>query len=527
MRPLNTRPGRLAALVAGTAAAAALVLGSLVAAPAASSATLVTMGGVQPTGLTGVPQALQVTAALDPGTACGSILAPVATVYGTANGTTVQLGTATFANCLGSSTFQYTYQWVPSAATVWYIYATVSGTSSDAVRSAISPVPTTTVISAPATVKLGQAVNLTATVTAGAGAVFSPQGTVQFSVVGGSNIGSPVALNTATPSVAQIQWVPPTLGATSLIATYTPANAGTAGQNTTCGTSCTSAPDNVEVTSSGVNLYLSNPPGFSAGASSTLTAVVSVVPPSGTVNFTVNGAVLASNVPVQSNGQAQTRWTPPSPGQFVIAASWAGNGGLTGTAQETVSVGTAPAQADQIIITTSAGTTLTSGATYTVANATVITFTAQTASGSPVTFTGSGPCTITPTTFTATTGTGQCRLTASSPGGNGYGPATGTVTVNLVPGTQTAKLAAPQSGKVNVGKTITLEKASQGKTNAGQPITWSITKGKNSVCKLIFSDNGAVKLKMLKKGYCDVKAKAPAVSNQWSKFVLARTYQGV
>ncbi len=527
MRPLPARPGRLATLVAGTAAAAALVLGSVILAPAASAATLVTMGGVQPTGLTGVPQALQVTAALDSGALCGSILPPTATVFGTANGTTVQLGTATFANCVGDSTFQYTYQWVPSSATVWYIYATVSGTNSTAVRSAISPVPTTTVISSPSTVKLGQAVTVSATVTAGAGSLFSPQGTVQFSVVGGSNIGAPVALNTATPSVAQIQWVPPTLGATSLIATYTPANAGNAAQNTTCGTTCTSAPDLVEVTASGVNLYLSNPPGFSAGLSSTLTAVVGVVPPSGTVTFTINGAILASNVPVAANGQAQTRWTPPSAGQFVVAASWAGNGGVTGSAQETVSVGTAPAQADQIIITTSAGTTLTAGATYTVANATVITFTAQTASGAPVTFAGSGPCTITPTTFTANTGSGQCQLTASSPGGNGYGPVTGTVTVNLTPGTQTAKLAAPQSGKVNVGKTITLEKASQGKTNVGQPITWSITKGKNSVCKLVFADNGAVKLKMLKKGYCDVKAKAPAISGKWNKFVLTRTYQGV
>ncbi len=527
MRPIHARPGRLAALVAGTAAAAALVLGSVIAAPAASADTTVTMGGIQPTGLTGVPQALQVTAGLPSGATCGSIQAPAATVFGNANGTTVQLGTATFSNCIGGTGFQYTYQWVPSSATVWYIYATVSGTSSTAVRSAISPVPTTTVVSAPATVKLGAPVNLTATVTAGAGSLFSPQGTVQFSVVGGGNIGAPVPLNQATPSVAIAQWVPATLGATSVIATYIPANAGTAAQNAGCGTSCTSAPDAVEVTSSGVNLYLSNPPSFAAGASSTLTAVVSVVPPSGTVNFTVNGAALATNVAVQANGQAQTRWTPPAPGQFVIAATWAGSGGLTGTAQETVSVGTAPAQADQIIITTSTGTTLTAGATYTVPNATVINFTAQTASGSPVTFAGTGPCTITATTFTANTGSGQCKLTASSLGGNGYGPASGTVTVNLTPGTQTAKLAAPQSGKVNAGKTITLEKSSQGKTNAGQPITWSITKGKNSVCKLVFADNGAVKLKMLKKGYCDVKAKAPGVSGQWNKFVLARTYQGV
>ena len=526
MQPISFRRKRLSTALAASIAASALVLGAVAAAPSASAATTVTIGGVQPNGQVGVPQSLVITAGLPAGTLCGSVLAPTATVFGNANGTTKALGTATFATCISNTTFQYTYQWIPNAATTWYVYASVSGTSSESSRSAITAVPASTVLSAPATVKLGQPVTLTATVTATNGSLFSPQGTVQFGVLGGSTIGSPVALNQATPSVAQIQWVPAVLGSTNLIATFLPANSGTTAQNVTCATTCTSAPDNVQVTASGVNMYLSNPPAFAAGSASTLTAVVSVVPPSGSVTFTINGAVLASNVAVQPNGYAQTSWTPPAPGQFVVGASWAGNANLTGSAQETVSVGAAPAQSDRIIIVTADGSTLTAGTTYTVANGTVITFTSSTASGAPVTFTETGPCSITGNAFTVSQGNGSCQVTATSPGGNGYGPATASATINLVPGNQTAKLAAPKSGNVNVGKTITLEKPSQGKTNAGQPITWKVTKG-TSVCTLKFPSNGSVKLKVNKKGSCTVQAKAKAVSGQWNAFKITRTYKGV
>jgi hypothetical protein len=273
-------------------------------------------------------------------------------------------------------------------------------------------------------------------------------------------------------------------------------------------------------------MYLANPPGYVAGSPSVLTAVVSVVPPSGTVTFTINGGVIAGNVPVQGNGQAQAMWTPPAPGTYTVGAKWVGNGGLTGTAQETANVGSTPAATDQILIITATGTTLTPGATYTGANGSSITFTSSTSSGAPVKFAVSGPCSITGTTFTVKQGNGQCRVTASSAGGNGYGPASATVTVNLVPGNQTAKLAAPSSGNINVGKTVTLEKPSQGKTNAGQPITWKVTKG-TSICTLKFPSDGSVKLKVNKKGSCTVEAKAKAVSGQWKAYKTTRTYKGV
>ena len=483
------------------------------------------MTGVQATGTVGVNQYLFITTS-NPNTPCGSVQAAPVQVWGNANNNQILLGQATFQTCNGTS-FQYLYPWAPNQATVWYVWATASdGTQSAAQRSAINTGATNTTISAPNTVKLGQPTTITATVSAANGATFSPQGSVTFSIVGGSAIGS-ANLNTAIPSTASIQWTPAVLGSVSLIATYNPQNANTATANNNCGSSCASAPDTVQVTSTGVNVYLTNPPSLAAGVPSPITAIVSVVPPTGTVTFTANGSAFAANVPVQPNGQATASWTPPAPGTYTVAANWTGSNGVTGTSQETVAVATAPTQPDQIVIVTSAGTTLVPGSTYDVPNGTSLTFTSSTASGSPLSFTETGPCSLTSSTFSVSTGSGQCRITAASPGGNGYAPYTAVVTANLVPGTQTAKLAAPASGNINVGKTVTLQKSSQGKTNAGQTISWKITSGKGSVCSLSFPSSGAVKLKLVKKGTCKVQANAKAVDGQWNKFQKNYKYKGV
>ena len=521
MQP-TSRTRRRRSLVAAAVAISALVLGALGAAtPAAAATTNITMTGVQATGTVGVNQYLTITT-FNSNVQCGSVAAAPVKVWGNANNNNILLGQATFQSCSGSS-FQYLFPWAPNQATVWYVWATAAdGTQSVSQRSSISTGATSTTISAPNTAKLGQATTIYATVAATNGGTFSAQGSVTFSVVGGGTIGT-AALNTAIPSVASITWTPATLGTVSLQATYVPISPPSTNYN--CGGSCTSAPDAVSVTTSGVNVYLTNPPSLAAGVPSPITAIVSAVPPTGTVTFTANGSAFAANVAV-SNGQATAPWTPPAPGTYTIAALWTGTNGVTGTSQETVAVAAAPTQVDQIVIVTSAGTTLVPGSTYQVPNGTSLTFTSSTASGSPLTFSETGPCSLTNSTFKVTQGNGQCRISASSPGGNGYAPVTDTVIANLIPGTQTAKLAAPASGDINVGKTVTLEKKKQGKTNAGQTISWKITKG-SSRCKLSFPSNGTVKLKITAKGKCYVKAKAKAVSGQWNAYSKTYKYKGV
>lgn len=517
---------RAAVALAGAAGLAAVALTGASPAQAAGN-YYVTMSGVQANGTLGVNQYLTITTSLVNGSNCGSVQASPVWVYGTVNNSTTRLGQATFQNCTPSGNFQYLYAWSPNQAQVWYVQAqAVDGSQSQAYRSAIATGSTTTTVAAPNTAKVGSPTALTATVTAANGGTFSAQGTVQFAILGGGNIGGPVTLNSSVPSTATIQWVPASVGTASIVATYTPVNAGTPNANTNCGSSCTSAPDVVSVTTSGVNIYLANPPALAAGIPSTITAIVSAVPPTGSVTFSVNGSPIGSSVAVSPSGQATTTWTPGAPGTYTLSATWNGSNGLTGTSQDVVSVGAAPAQSDQIVIVTGNGTTLVPGSSYQVPNGTKLTFTSSTASGSPLAYSTTGPCTISAGNFSANSGTGTCLVSASSPGGNGFGPVTSTVTVALVPGTQTAKLAAPDSGKVNVGKTITVESASQGKTNIGKPISWKITAGKGSICSLSFPSNGSVKVKIKSKGKCTVKATAPGVSGQWNPYSLTRTYTG-
>lgn len=513
---------RLARRVTALGATAALGAGLLVVASAPpAAADSVSLTGVQANGMVGVTQSLVVTAAVD-GAPCGSVLPTPVTILATSSGTQT-LGQATFANCVGQAA-QYTFQWSPQGVGVSYITATIGTATSNAVRTAIAPVPTVTRITSANTAQIGVPTPVTASVTAINNAQFSPQGTIQFSVVGGGPIGGPIPLNNAIPSTVQIQWTPAVLGGQQLIATYTPANNGTPAQNTTCGSSCTSAPDSVQVTQTGVKMFLADPPGFTAGETAVLTAVVSVVPPSGSVTFLVNGSVIAAGVAVGSNGQAQARWVPPAPGQYTIQANWSGNGGLNASSQETVVVGNEPARPDVITLGPVGQGAWSPAGVYTLANGTSVTFVASTASGSPVTLTEPGPCALNGMTLTATQGSGQCRLTATSIGGSGYAKTAVVYTINLAPGTQTPVANIPASRRVNRNSTITLAPANQNRTNAGQQLTWRVTSGARS-CQLRFPANGAVRLHAARNGDCNVRAIAQAVPGQWNRLVINRTYR--
>jgi hypothetical protein len=475
-------------------------------------------------GVVGVPQNLIIVLSGDGNIPCGSVQAPTMTMSGNQGGTTFTLGTATFSTCTGQN-YQYTYKWIPSVADVWYLTASASGVSSNAVRAAISPVGTTTTLSAPSTAKAGSPTALTATVKANGGSQLSAPGTVQFAIQGGGNIGGPVALNGAVPATASINWTPATTGQVSLIATYVPGKTNNV-TSTTCGNSCTSAADVVQVTTTGVNIFLQNPPQLTSGVPAQISAVVSISPPSGSATFTVNGSVIGSNVPVQSNGQVSATWTPPAPGNYTVAVSWTGNNGVTGTAQESVSVGSGPTGPDTITVTPVGSGSWSPNVAYPFTNGSSVTLNASSASGAPVTLTESGPCGFSSNVVTATQGSGQCLINASSPGGNGLGPASATYILSLQPGTQSPLLTPPPSGRYNKGKTIKLEGPGNDATNAGNSIRWKITSGAKH-CKLQFKNNGAVKLRFTAKGKCNVRGIAPAVPGEWSEMRLKRHYRVV
>ncbi len=395
-----------------------------------------------------------------------------------------------------------------------FSFAIQGGTLTSSPTIQIQPVGVNVNIQAPNTLRVGQAATISATVTPTQG-VLSPVGQIQFAIVGSGNVGDPVWLNQGSPSTASISWTPGAVGSVQFTATYIPSRINGFADTSCVNSNCTSAVDTIQVTQTGVNVFLTNPPQFFAGVPNTITAQVSVVPPSGGVSFFVNGQAFANNVPVQSNGQASATWTPAAPGTFTISANWTGSNGVTGGSQETVNVSAGTGQVDGIVLTPAGQAAWAPGGTYQVANGTTLNFTAKTSSGAQATISDTGPCNISGLSLTADQGSGGCILTASSPGGNGYGPSSQTYTIQLVPGNQALTFQPRASGPVNRGRTIRLEAQGGSDTSAGQPVNWSVVRGGN-VCQLRFQANGGVTLRMNNTGQCRVRATSPAVPGQWN-----------
>ena len=160
----------------------------------------------------------------------------------------------------------------------------------------------------------------------------------------------------------------------------------------------------------------------------------------------------------------------------------------------------------------------------TLANGTSVDIIATTVAGAPVALTAAGGCTLAGGTLTATAGSGSCTVTGTSPSTGGYLGLTETWPVTLTPGRQTATVSAPPSGKLAVGRTVTLSTSSQ-RTNAGQRVTWKITSGKNTVCSLR-TKSGKTRLTMDEGGRCVVRGTAPAVAGAWLAYSTSRTYRG-
>jgi hypothetical protein len=357
--------------------------------------------------------------------------------------------------------------------------------------------------------------NVTATVTSASPSTMRPAGTVTFLDVNNNPVTTVnLTAGTATgQSVATWVWTPRTLGTFIFSARFNPANGN---PSITSG----STPQSILVTPSGSPISLSVPP-LNVGVPATLVAQLSPPTLQGSVGFTYNGKPISPSVPIV-NGQASFVWTPAVQGQAILGANFTTNSGQTGATSTPVTIG-GTTQPDVITLAQPGFGTWAPNATYRLGNGTTFTFQATAASGAPVTLKNTGPCNNSGLTLTIDTGTGQCNLVASSPGGNGYAPNSQGYTVQMVPGTQTLAVQPPLSGRVNKGRTIRLEGPGQSDTNAGQNVNWTIRSGKN-VCQLRFPANGAVNLRTVRTGTCTIRGTAPAVPNAWNRLVVDRTY---
>lgn len=508
-----TSSRRMSGFVARALAASALVLGTvgLAAVPAQADSSGFT--GYGP-GNVGVPQNIVFASGGDP-TTCGTISMTI--IYSNP-ATNVSI---TASSVSGGNAY---FTWVPLiAGTVSSMTVTSSGACSPAsvqnVPFVISKVPTTTVVDAPNTAIVGQATKVQAIVQSQSPSQYPPTGTITITDANGASLSGAMALTPGPgngQSYAYFWFTPKTAGNYFFKAQYS-GDANASG-------SPMSPLDTMIATPSGNTISISAPPTMTQGQSVTLTATVFPIGTAGSVGFTINGAPISASIPLNAQGQASMTWTPNVVGQVTLGASYTTNAGGTGSTSEKVTVNAGPAQADAITLVQPGWGPWNNGGTYQLGNGSNFTFQASSLSGAPVTLTETGPCGLNGLTINVPVGSGQCNLQARTNGGNGYAPANYGYTIALIPGNQTATVAAPQSGRFKAGRSLLLEGPGAADTNAGQNINWSVTKGNNKVCKLQYPNDGSVTLKLLKKGHCMVKANAPGVPGQWNPYNIRRSY---
>jgi hypothetical protein len=377
-------------------------------------------------------------------------------------------------------------------------------------------VSTYTVVTTPDTAKLGVATKVLVTVQSSSPSQYNPTGQVVIKDINSATLQT-VGLTPGPgtgQSYAYYWWTPTVAGQYTFQGFYGGDAFATKSQ---------SAVDVTIATASGNPISLVLPPSLTVGVPATLQANVYPANVQGSVGFTLNGAPISASVPI-INGVAKYTWTPTAAGTVTMGANYTTNQGGTGTTSQQISIVAGPVSSDVITLAQPGFGVWGPNGTYTLGNGSSFTFVASTLSGAPVTMRNNGACTNSGLTISIVTGSGTCTLSASSPGGNGYGPVTQNYVVNQVPGQQTAIVAAPLSGKLKVGRVYVLESPSERDTNAGQNISWKITKGKNSVCSLVYPNSGSVNLRIKKKGTCQVKGSAPGVPSMWAPYSVLRSY---
>jgi energy-converting hydrogenase Eha subunit E len=479
--------------------AAALVFGgTLVAAPAAN-ANITWFSASTSSGAVGVPVVF---------TAFSNSPALGAAVTFSANGTV--LGNVPLNNG------QAQISWAPTFAGTYTVTAT-DGMSSSSLAFAVAPITTFTSISAPNTVAVNTPFTATVRVTSASPSTYKPQGTITiFTSTGVNVLTAPLTpTNVQAQSAATVTYSANTLGNIQYYAVYNP----TPGM-TTAATS-TSPMDAINVTQSGSLINLKMPSEFHQNAPATL--IANIAPGvSGSVSFLVNGQPLTGGLPIV-NSTVTTTWTPSTTGVQTIQAVLEGNApNQVVTVTDQVNV-LPPLQNDSITLTPAGDTTWAVGSAHILLNGQQLPISLTTLSGAQASLTVSGPpCVLSGNTLIGQSGSGSCTLTATSAGGNSYSATTQQYIINMRPGIQTARISAPKSGRINKGRTVTLEKPNT-QTNTGQEIVWKVTKGAAN-CKISYPNNGSVRMKAVKSGKCTVRGTAKSVPGQWQQYKVTRNY---
>lgn len=320
---------------------------------------------------------------------------------------------------------------------------------------------------------------------------------------------------------AETWFVPRVSGTITVTATYTSFDGGTTGS---------SAPLAITVGGGAIDAVTLDLVADTlpiVGMPATLTATVRPPTSIGRVAFSVDGVTLAT-VDV-TRGKASTTWKPAAPGQHTLSARYSGASVDDAVASRVVVAvaqgGTGALKADVIVVDPAGQLTpWVPGASVTLANGTRRQLVASAASGATVSLSVAGPCSLANNVLTVDAGSDTCTLTAVSPGGSGFGPATQNYGIVLMPGLQQADLQAPPSGTVARRSSFILGPRGQA-TNLGKPVRWSVKVGAKAVCAIQRS-GGKVRLTVnTRAGTCHVRARAVGVPGQWKPYAVTRTYR--
>ena len=339
---------------------------------------------------------------------------------------------------------------------------------------------------------------------------YIPTGVVNFYLSSGAAIGSSgldgagrASINYTTPSTA---------GTLTVYAVYV--GDGNANSSKT-------ANDAVSITAQAATVALVVPQTNYVNTAVQLTAKITPASATGTVDFSVNGKYLGTGK--VANGAATLTWVPNALGTFTLTAKYSGGGGIDGGSASN-SVQVIQQLKPDVITIDPVGSpgAWAPGPSATLVNGASVTLNTSSASGSPVQLSVAGPCALAGNVMKVNGAGTPCTITASTNGGNGYSPLAQQYVVQTVAGPQTAKVVAPASGSYSKGSKLKLSRL-DAVTNVNQPVRWKVTSG-GKYCKVVASGK-YYKLKLVKKGTCNVRGSAPAVSNQWTAYSTTRTYR--
>lgn len=316
--------------------------------------------------------------------------------------------------------------WNPGSPGTWTFNGLGVVANLGSTTASVVPMPTYTELLAPNNVQQGVPTTVTAAVVAPIGSI-APTGTVTLQTGGSAVSISSASLSgslASTVSTASLPWTPPSTGQYPLQATF----GGGAWVGST-------SPISQPLVSGVTPLALRMPGTLNMGTPTIIQGQVGYGYPDGTVAFSANGISISGSIPTV-NGVASIQWTPPGTGVYTISASYTGAIPNTnpvqyqsGTANQLVNI-QGPRPVDNLAVVPSGQPVwnIAQPIVLTVGQTTTLAGTSQ--SGTPVIFSEQGPCVIAGAVLKALS-TGQCTVTAQSPGTATIAPGSETYTITV------------------------------------------------------------------------------------------------